>query len=772
MRSHARFAAALPLAAFALLAPHAAAAQPDVVSITRRAGPAVVTLHAYNAAGQRASLGSGFFLPDGRIATNRHVVEGAARISVTSADDRQLGSAEYAEAVGSNADLAILPRIGTTPATIPVATRMPEPGEAVVVIGAPEGLSNTVSTGIVSAIRRIRGRTLVQITAPISHGSSGGPVMNMRGEVIGVSVSVLSEGQNLNFAVPASELTTLQQARPQRIAFTGNLRNNVGGGDRPSGPDINTLPLPRLPRIAVGQTVTGRLTNTDFVRPDGSYADTYVYSARAGERVTVTLRSRDFDSWVVVSDRSGGMNEFDDDGGGGLDSELTVTFPRDGQYLIVANSVTADATGGYQMSLRSAGRGEIDPGGGGRGTIADLARRTTARITSGQTVNGRLSSGDFIRSDDNTYADGYLYAGRRGERLTITMRSTAFDSYLVFDEPTGPLRETDDDSGGGNDARVTVTLPRDGNYLIMANAYARGGAGAYTLSVTSSRGGGPVDDGGGRPQPGGRGSLSDLARMNIPRITVGQSVSGRLSTGDFVRTDDNTFADGYAFEGRRGERITITMRASSFDAWVVFDDPNGPTREHDDDSAGGTDARLTVTLPRDGRFLIVANAVSAGSTGAYTLSVERGGGGGGDVPRPEDDDDHDHGDDNGNAGGGGSVADLLSSGRAQRITSGQTINGSLSSSDFLRDDDTYADGYIYNGRAGERLTITMRASSFDAWVVIDDPDSEFREHDDDGAGGTDARLTVTLPRSGRYVILANSVARSTGSYTLSVTSSR
>ena len=133
-----RIAAALPLAAFTLAAP--AAAQPDVVSITRRASPAVVTLHATNSTGRRISLGSGFFLSDGRIATNRHVVEGATRMQVTSADERPIGSAEYAEAVGRTADLAILPRIGSPPATLTLANRLPEPGEGVVVIGAPEGL--------------------------------------------------------------------------------------------------------------------------------------------------------------------------------------------------------------------------------------------------------------------------------------------------------------------------------------------------------------------------------------------------------------------------------------------------------------------------------------------------------------------------------------------------------------------------------------------------------------------------------------------------------
>jgi S1-C subfamily serine protease len=242
-----RIAAALPLATATLVASSAVSAQ-DVVAITRRASPAVVTLHAFNSTGREVSLGSGFFLPDGRIATNRHVVEGATRMRAKGLNDRELGTADYAEAVGRTADLAILPRIGAPPATLPLATRLPEAGEGVVVIGAPEGLSNTVSTGIVSAIRRVQGRTLVQISAPISHGSSGGPVLNMRGEVIGVSVSELSEGQNLNFAVPVTELTRLASGPRGRIALTGDLRfgsEGAGPGSRgatrsPDSPGIDT----------------------------------------------------------------------------------------------------------------------------------------------------------------------------------------------------------------------------------------------------------------------------------------------------------------------------------------------------------------------------------------------------------------------------------------------------------------------------------------------------------------------------------------------------
>jgi tetratricopeptide (TPR) repeat protein len=85
----------------------------------------------------------------------------------------------------------------------------PSPGETVFAIGNPEGLEKSISAGIVAANREIDGRSLIQITAPISHGSSGGPVLNSAGEVIGVSVGMLQEGQNLNFAIPIAKVKAL-----------------------------------------------------------------------------------------------------------------------------------------------------------------------------------------------------------------------------------------------------------------------------------------------------------------------------------------------------------------------------------------------------------------------------------------------------------------------------------------------------------------------------------------------------------------------------------
>src|SRR5262249_34075513 len=82
-------------------------------------------------------------------------------------------------------------------------------GDAVYAVGSPRGLEATFSQGIVSSIRETEAGKLLQITAPISPGSSGGPVVNSKGDVVGVSVATIRGGQNLNFAIPSNYLKSL-----------------------------------------------------------------------------------------------------------------------------------------------------------------------------------------------------------------------------------------------------------------------------------------------------------------------------------------------------------------------------------------------------------------------------------------------------------------------------------------------------------------------------------------------------------------------------------
>ncbi|HTI06120.1 MAG TPA: PPC domain-containing protein [Gemmatimonadales bacterium] len=249
-------------------------------------------------------------------------------------------------------------------------------------------------------------------------------------------------------------------------------------------------------------------------------------------------------------------------------------------------------------------------------------------------------------------------------------------------------------------------------------------------------------------------TLSAIEQMQFPVITVGQALNGALTTSDLLRSDD-TYADGFNYNGRAGEIITITMRSSDMDSWLVIDDPNSQFMEYNDDGAGGNDAQLVVTLPRDGRYIILANTVVPGVTGNYTLTLTSGGTPAATKAAPASD---------------GLTLAQIAHLPLPAIHLGETINGQLTTSDILRNDNTYADGFFYDGRAGEQITITLRSSDFDSWLVLDDPNGPMFEHDDDSAGGNDSRLTVTLPHDGRYVILANVVQRgATGSYTLSLT---
>ena len=135
----------------------------------------------------------------------------------------------------------------------PSATKLPEVGERVIVIGTPLGLDKTVSDGIVSAVREIPGfGKIVQLTAPISPGSSGSPVMNMKGEVIGIATFFVVAGQNLNFAIPGERIARLT------MGTGGNPFRARRRQERKTGLPRQKDSMPR-DSIMSGQKITGRL---------------------------------------------------------------------------------------------------------------------------------------------------------------------------------------------------------------------------------------------------------------------------------------------------------------------------------------------------------------------------------------------------------------------------------------------------------------------------------------------------------------------------------
>ena len=158
--------------------------------------------------------GSGFFIEQDVIATNYHVIENAYNVNVGFNNSSSKYNVSIL-AIDAYNDLALLKVNGTSQKPLTISGKQTVPGEKIFVIGTPKGLQATISDGIVSGLRNDQGRELIQITAPISPGSSGGPVFNKDGEVIGVCVMQFKEGQNLNFAIPYKYLNTLKTKKKE-----------------------------------------------------------------------------------------------------------------------------------------------------------------------------------------------------------------------------------------------------------------------------------------------------------------------------------------------------------------------------------------------------------------------------------------------------------------------------------------------------------------------------------------------------------------------------
>ena len=231
------------------------------------ASESVVMLNCYDASGELFCTGSAFaaFAP-GVFVTNYHVIEDgiyAIRAQLETGMEFRL-----TDVVGFDADndIAILytdVRTGIKELPIGNTSEMLK-GEKVTAIGSPLGLVNTVSVGLYSGIIRDGGSTLLQFSAPISHGSSGGALFNDKGEVVGVTSSSLTDGQNLNFAIPVDIVEELWNrselsSRMTLEAFSASLVN-----------EVDTIKKAHILRVAVA--------------PDWPYMEFVVSSKSGGDK--------------------------------------------------------------------------------------------------------------------------------------------------------------------------------------------------------------------------------------------------------------------------------------------------------------------------------------------------------------------------------------------------------------------------------------------------------------------------------------------------------
>lgn len=197
-------AAALLMAALSVSTP-AVAKTPS--QVFEEVSARVVVVEVYDAKGTQIGQGSGVIIAPGEVATNCHVLKGADRLQVRHGQVRHPARMHLSDA---ERDLCQITAVGLTarPAAIG-ATKLLKVGSRVYAVGAPKGLELTLSEGIVSGLREVAGGRFIQTTAPISPGSSGGGLFDENGVLVGLTTFYMSEGQNLNFALPIEWLKEL-----------------------------------------------------------------------------------------------------------------------------------------------------------------------------------------------------------------------------------------------------------------------------------------------------------------------------------------------------------------------------------------------------------------------------------------------------------------------------------------------------------------------------------------------------------------------------------
>jgi len=212
----------LLLLAVALLSAKQVFPQQSLPELVRRVKPLVVAIATYDAQGEALMTGSGFFVRPSQVVTNLHVIRGAQRCEIKTLDGKgRVYPVLGLLSVDEEGDLALLSV--AMPAdrqrATELATVLPDEGEQIVVIGNPLKLEGSVTDGIVSAVREVPSvGKIIQITAPVSHGNSGSPVFNLKGQVVGVVTVKVTNGQNINLAIGASRLAHLRAGPLRPIA--------------------------------------------------------------------------------------------------------------------------------------------------------------------------------------------------------------------------------------------------------------------------------------------------------------------------------------------------------------------------------------------------------------------------------------------------------------------------------------------------------------------------------------------------------------------------
>ena len=362
-------------------------------------------------------------------------------------------------------------------------------------------------------------------------------------------------------------------------------------------------PLPAPISINLSQEVTGALSNTTpRYETDGEeiYAVRYGLRLEGGKAYRIALNAAngsELDPKIsigkIVPDGSLESLAQDDDGGGGKNAVLRYRPETSGTYVLEVQKV-GRTNGSYRLMVEQA--------------AADRAPLASQALRLGQNVTGELRDGGARLGANDTLFNTYSIALRAGQRVNVKMDKegdTSLDPLLEIGLLTSAAFKAlakDDDGGQGLNARIKFTAPSDGTYVIRATAGEPTQEGGYTIGV------------------------NDIPASIVPpfpaRAKFGETIRGSLGTNDPLRNDSQYF-DRYVFNGQVGETYEITASSESFDVTVGARQLDRVDDDYasDDDSGGGTNAKLIYTVTTAGPQIIRVTTIEESAEGDYSLLI-------------------------------------------------------------------------------------------------------------------------------------------------------
>ncbi len=378
-------------------------------------------------------------------------------------------------------------------------------------------------------------------------------------------------------------------------------------------------------------------------------------------------------------------------------------------------------------------------------------------------------------------ADHYEIHVNAGERIVVSLESTAFDPILEVVLPNGTPLVNDDYQGSRQRSQIVVTPATAGDLKVRVRSYAAGSGGAYHVSAQRSQ----VAQNTNALAVPPRHELNAVVGMGshsapflefiqpsesrthhrlpatYPALTplrAGAEITGTLAQTD-TSLPSGEHADYYSFEGQIGQSVAIAMNSTTMDSYLMLVAPSGQVFA-DDDSGGTTNAQLSIVLPEAGQYRLIASATRAGVMGSYDLKFNP-------TQRVVNTQEWFPNQPAQPTNNGSQVAPVAVP--VPTAGPGQSRTGTLAQGDATLQTGEFVDRYNYNWPVGTTIRLRLESSAFDPYVIVRAPSGQQQDNDDFSPSDRNSQLDYTVREAGQHTVSVTSYRPGeTGAYQLTV----